>query len=143
MYHKHNLLYVLTLLEIIEKVVIYTDNYQRASDLLEANDQINYNATIHLLLVSGEETKKIDDLLKDRFPDIPWKQIVSMRNYLAHDYRGVDPERVFVVVKTQLQPMKDALLAMLDLIDYETGVLKEALGSPYYQHIQYLRNKFA
>lgn len=71
MYHKHNLLYVLTLLEIIEKVGIYTDKYQQASDLLEANDQIQYNATLHLLLVIGEESKKIDDLLKNEFSEIP------------------------------------------------------------------------
>lgn len=65
-----------------------------------------------------------------------------MRNYLAHDYRGVDPERVFIVAKTHLHPLKNVLLKMLDLIDYDTEVLKEALDSAYYQHIRYLRNKF-
>lgn len=139
MFHKRNLLYVLTLLEIIEKVDLYIKGYQQATELLESNDQVYYNATIHLLPVIGKEAKKIEPKLKEEFSEIPWQQINSMRNYLAHDYRGVDPECAFIVLKTQLKPLKEVLLKMLELIDYEANALKLALDSAYYRHIQYLR----
>lgn len=141
MYSAKNLTYICTILECIEKIVIYTNEYTEASDFVWANDQLNYNATWSLLLVVGEEAKKIDKDLKATYPVIAWRQLAAMRNYLAHDYRGVDAELVFNTSKTQLTPLKSVLLLMLNEVDYESEALKMALDSPHYQHIQYLRDR--
>lgn len=64
-----------------------------------------------------------------------------MQNHLAHDYRGIYPERVFTVATHYLEPLQNALTQMIDQIDYELMMLQEALDSTYYQNIQYLRTK--
>lgn len=66
-----------------------------------------------------------------------------MRNYLAHDYRGVDYELMFKTVRLELPVLKGTLIDMIDRVDYEKGALQEALDSPYYRHIQYLRDKLS
>lgn len=33
--------------------------------------------------------------VQDRFPEIPWRQIIGMRNIIAHDYLGIRLSRVF------------------------------------------------
>lgn len=141
MFSNRNLTFICTILECIEKIFVYTTGFADASELAWANDQLNFNATWALLLVVGEESKKIDMNLKNDYPQIPWSQMAGMRNYLAHDYRGVDKDLVYTTSRVGLIELKIVLLDMISKVDYEPDALREALDSPYYQHIQYLRNK--
>jgi len=138
MYSDKNLLYVLTILEAIEKITLYAQSYQDADALLEANDQMNFNACQTLLLAIGEETKKIDKALKNEFSSIPWKQIANFRNRLAHDYRGVDPDVTYEIIIDYLPGLKKVMIEMLQKIDYEENVLVDAINSKYYKHLAYL-----
>ena len=141
MYSDDNLVYIFTMLECIEKVFIYAEDHPDAEELAWADDQRDFNAIWALLLVVGEESKKIEADLKAKFQQIPWQNIAGMRNYLAHDYRGIDYERVWEVIKSSLPELKDVLVVMIDKIAYSNEMLVRALNSPYYRHIQYLRNK--
>jgi uncharacterized protein with HEPN domain len=141
MYSDDNLVYIFTILECAEKIFIYADDYPDAEELVWANDQRDSNAIWAMLLVIGEESKKIDAELKNEFQEIPWRNIAGMRNYLAHDYKGIDHERVWEVIKISLPALKPVLVTMIARIDYDNQMLVRALDSPYYQHIQYLRNK--
>lgn len=50
--------------------------------------------------------KKTDKLLLVNYPEIPWKQIFGMRNYISHQYADIDPDMVLVVVRKHLKPLK-------------------------------------
>lgn len=141
MFSSRNLIYICTILECIEKIFIYSDGFSDATEFAWANNQLNFNGTWGLLLVVGEESKKIDSVLKSLYSQIPWSQMAGIRNYLAHDYRGVDVELVYKTSRISLGELKDVLIDMIDKVDYEQGALAEALNSPYYRHIQYLRDK--
>ena len=58
MYEKKNFTYILTILESIEKIDIYTKNVKDADQFYTENEQMNFNACQILLLVIGEETKE-------------------------------------------------------------------------------------
>ena len=75
MYNKKNITYVLTILEAIEKILIYTERFETAEEFFESNDQLEFNACQTLLLVIGEEIKKIDEDLKNEHQSIPWRTI--------------------------------------------------------------------
>lgn len=60
MYSQKNIAYLLTALEAIEKIYIYTSGIKDAAAFLELNEQLNFNACQTLLMAIGEETKKID-----------------------------------------------------------------------------------
>ena len=141
MYSDDNLVYICTMLECIEKVTIYAGGQTEAEELTWANDQRDFNAIWALLLVVGEESKKLDGDLKKGFENIPWPTIAGMRNHLAHDYRGIDYERVWEIIKFSLPELKNVLVDMIDKIAYDREMLIKALDSPYYRHIQYLREK--
>ena len=138
MYESKNLLYVLTILECIEKVFIYSRGINTADDFLWVNDQMNFNACTNLLIAIGEDSKKIDSELKENFLQFPWKEIAGMRNVLAHDYRGIDPEILFGVTKEYMNELKDIMISLVALINPDPSELKEYLKSPHYCHIQYL-----
>ena len=141
MYSDDNLVYVFTMLECCEKTFLYAEVCQTAEELVWLNDQREFNAVWALMLVIGEESKKLETGLKDEFTTIPWRTIAAMRNFLAHDYRGIDHERVWEVLRDSLPELKECLITMIDRIRYDDGIIRRALDSPYYRHIQYLRNK--
>ena len=137
----HNLIYVLTILEAIEKINIYTKNIDSDVDFFEQEEQKTFNAVCHLLLAVGEETKKIDEKLKDNFLFINWEQIAAVRNRIAHDYRGLDYEIVYRIAKVELKPLKEVLIEILKFIDIDKNILSDYLSSQFYKNIQYLKNK--
>lgn len=138
MFKSKNLAHILTALESIEKIFIYTKSFDDHEAFFWANDQLNYNATFNLLLVVGEETKKLEAGLKAAFENIPWAEISGLRNHLAHNYRGADPEVLFLIVKNHLPDLKAVLIKMLRLIQIEPGVLEGSVQTDYYKNIRYL-----
>jgi uncharacterized protein with HEPN domain len=138
MYSDKNLAYVLTILESIEKIFLYTSGFSTPEEFYEANDQLNFNGTYNLLIVEGEESKKIDLLLKREFSQIPWRKIADLRNHLVHEYRGTDPGILFDIVQNYLIDLKSALIDMLAKINYDKKQFTEIVKSKHFSHIQYL-----
>ena len=141
MHDEKNLVYVLTILEAIEKIKIYSSDFENPDDFLWANQQLNFNGTVNLLIAIGEETKKIETKLKEKFPDIKWKPISGMRDKLSHDYRGIDPNIVWNVIRNELDILKKTMIQMLQEIRYDQKTLEEALKTSYYNHLSYLSPK--
>jgi uncharacterized protein with HEPN domain len=106
MYSDRNLAYILTVLEAIEKILLYTKEFNDPEAFYSSNDQLNFNATYTLLIVVAEESKKVEPLLKKEFDTIPWRKIAQFRNHLVHQYRGADPEIIFDIVRGYLPDLK-------------------------------------
>ena len=138
MFEKTSLLYICTTLEAIEKIEIYSGSFQNGQELREANDQMNFNAISRLLLAIGEETKKIEEPLLNLQPQIDWISIVGLRNRMAHDYRGIDADIIFDIVKVELLPLKNALLDLLPHFSIPRNDLKDLVSSSYFKHIGYV-----
>lgn len=62
------------------------------------------------LIRIGEAVNRIPGEVLDLFPDQPWRQIVAMRNFAAHQYDDLNPQRVWRTV-TQDVPILRAYLA--------------------------------
>lgn len=65
MYSEKNLVYIMTMLECIEKTWIYAGKYQAPDEFIWAEEQQPLNATISMFIAIGEESKKIDPRLKN------------------------------------------------------------------------------
>lgn len=134
MYSPKHILYIVSALAAIEKIILYTKAFNSSDELLTANNQMNFNATTTLLIAIAEETKKMDAELLKTQPNISWQNIADMRNILAHDYRGIDPEIVFDVINNQLPILKTSLCEILKL--FPKTLLSEVLDTKQYQHLK-------
>ncbi|HBD95093.1 MAG: hypothetical protein A2015_02350 [Spirochaetes bacterium GWF1_31_7] len=134
----NNVIYILTVLEAIEKISIYSKNFKTPDELYWANDQINFNASVNLLIAIGEETKKIDSNLKFDYQEIHWKAICGLRDKVAHNYRGIDPVIIWSVIKDELPILKIAMVSMIKKLDLNKDLLKEFIDNKYYKHLTYL-----
>lgn len=71
-------------------------------------------ATCMLIEAIGEGIKKIEKrtngtLLNNLHPDIPWKEIMGMRDHIARGYFQIDAEFVFDTVSNDLKPLQIAI----------------------------------
>jgi uncharacterized protein with HEPN domain len=134
MYNSRNILYIVSAISAIEKINIYTSQFTDSRSLLQYNNQLNFNGTITLLIAIAEEIKKLEPSLLELEPSILWQNIADMRNILAHDYRGIDPDIVFDVVVNELPKLKIAFLKMIKILPIDA--IKEILQTNQYEHLK-------
>lgn len=59
------------------------------------NYQMLQDAVIREIEIIGEATKNLSANLKNKYPEIPWRQMAGMRDKLIHSYFGVDLDAVW------------------------------------------------
>ena len=141
MFDSKNLTYILTMLEAIEKIKLYTKEFNDEESFYFANKQLNFNAVVNLLIVCGEENKKIDKKLKTA-KEINWQNVSAMRDKISHNYRGIDESIVWDIVQNYLPKLKKVLIKMIPKVENHQLYIKEAVKSDYYQEIGYLKTIF-
>ncbi|GAB3580678.1 HepT-like ribonuclease domain-containing protein [Calidifontibacter terrae] len=62
------------------------------------------------LIRIGEAVNRIPAEVLDRFPGQPWRQIIGMRNFAAHQYDDLDPRRVWRTVTQDVPALRAYLL---------------------------------
>jgi uncharacterized protein with HEPN domain len=141
----NDLLYLLSIIESVEKVLLYSKDIKTAISFFEINEQINFNATLTLLMHTGETVGKLSDDLLEKSPEILWEKIRGLRHRIAHDYIALDIVIIFDVVKNKLPDFLNAVYA-LTVKRLHEGILSAeelnlAVGSRYYRHIDFKRLK--
>jgi len=78
------------------------------------SDDKTVSAVIRKFEIIGEASKNISQDIKDRHPEIPWKNMAGMRNTLIHAYFGVDYKLVWDSIKIQIPKVKLLLERVLE-----------------------------
>ncbi len=71
-----------------------------------AGDSKTVFAVIRALEIVGEAAKRIPDMVKKKYPEIPWRDISGMRDKLIHGYFGVNLLVVWETVKKDIPSTK-------------------------------------
>jgi uncharacterized protein with HEPN domain len=99
------------MLDAVLEVIEFTHNKKR-SDL--DSDRKLKHALVRLLEIIGEAAAGISSDTKQECPDIPWKEMIGMRNRLIHGYFDVDLDIVWQTVSKDIPPLKPLLEKELD-----------------------------
>jgi len=75
----------------------------KRSDLDE--DHVRALGLVKCLEIVGEAASKIDPGVRSLYPEVPWQQIIAMRNRLVHAYFDVDPDQVWSALTEDLPPL--------------------------------------
>jgi uncharacterized protein with HEPN domain len=65
-------------------------------------DRKTKNAVIRSLEVMGEAAKGIPQTIRDKHPEIPWKEICGMRDVLIHQYFGINEDRLWEAIEKRV-----------------------------------------
>jgi uncharacterized protein with HEPN domain len=72
------------------------------------------DAVLRRLEILADATAQLSPELKDRHPDILWREVYGFRNIAAHAYLDIDLERVWEIVTDHLPPLRTAVEQELD-----------------------------
>ncbi len=71
--------------------------------------RIHQLAALKALETIGEAASRISDMFRSDHPEIPWREIIGMRNRLIHAYFEVDIDKVWETVQDDLPSLIDHL----------------------------------
>ncbi len=78
-----------------------------------SNDEKS-SAVIRKFEIIGEATKGLPKDLKDKHPEILWKEMAGFRDKLIHFYFGVKYELVWQAIKKRLPQIKSLIQKILE-----------------------------
>ncbi len=90
------------MLESAREAVSFLQNQTRES--LDKNRMLALSL-VRLIEIVGEAATQVTREFQNQHPEIPWAQIVGMRNRLIHAYFDIDMDRVWKIVKDDLPPL--------------------------------------
>ncbi len=81
------------------------------------DDDMLFDAIVMRLQVIGETVKKLPPQMHAQYPDIPWREIIALRNYISHAYSYLDARRFYVIIVNDLPKLDRVLQELFTQVD--------------------------
>lgn len=69
-------------------------------------DKKTIKAVVRSLEIIGEAANKIPQHIVESYSEIPWQEIIGMRNKIIHEYFGIDLDIVWQSIEEDLVPLE-------------------------------------
>jgi uncharacterized protein with HEPN domain len=102
--------YLNDILESISDVALFIEDMSYADFSF---DRKTIHAVVRSIEIIGEAARHIPKPVKDKAHEIPWKEIIGMRNKIAHEYFGIDNKIVWDTAKRYLPKLKKQLAKLV------------------------------
>ncbi|MBS3143365.1 DUF86 domain-containing protein [Candidatus Woesearchaeota archaeon] len=96
-------LFIYNIMDSIENIESFLKEISKESFF---KDRLRQSAVIRQLEVIGEATKNIPDSFRKKYPEIPWKKIVGLRDIIIHTYFEIDLDITWEIIKKDLPLLK-------------------------------------
>jgi uncharacterized protein with HEPN domain len=84
-------------------------------------DDKTASAVIRKFEIIGEAAKGISDDIKQRYSQVPWKEMAGMRDKLIHSYFQVNHEIVWLTIKNRIPGIKPMIYQIMNDRDQNSG----------------------
>ena len=81
------------------------------NDLIE--DRVMQLALQKLVEIVGEAANRVSEETQQRHQEIPWPQIIGLRNRLVHGYYDINLDILWQIIQNDLPPLTERLKAIV------------------------------
>lgn len=81
------------------------------------SDLKTQSAVLHQLTIIGEAVKRLSAEYRALHPEVPWRGIAGMRDFLIHAYHAVDLNQVWETATKDVPALRTALRPFLPYVD--------------------------
>lgn len=107
-------LYLKDILEAMEAI----EKFVEKMDFEEfKRDDKTSSAVVKKFEIIGEATKRIPEEIKQKYPEIQWKEMAGMRDKLVHFYFGINYNLVWQTIKNRIPQVKLLIHKILDELE--------------------------
>ena len=111
---RNDALFIYDIVECCKKIEAYLSGADRRS--FDANPMMQ-DAIVRNLEIIGEAAKRLSRSSRDGAPEIEWREIMRMRDKIAHHYFRIDLDTVWQTTKSDVPVLAEAL-ARLELASF-------------------------
>jgi len=98
-------------LDAVEEVFEFTSGMDEGE---LAADAKTLKAVLANLAIIGEAATHLPEEITNRHPDVPWRAMSAMRNFVIHAYFSVEPAIVWETIRKDLPALATRLRDILD-----------------------------
>lgn len=107
---RHEKLYLTDIVEAAQAI----DRFITGEDFdeFEQNEMMN-SAVLQKLMVIGEAAARLPKEFTQRFPEVPWLDIIGFRNIAVHEYFAIRWDIVWVAASEEVPVLKEQIEKIL------------------------------
>lgn len=133
-------------LEDILKSIGYVRQYAEGVTFEQfVSDTMRYFAIMKNVEIIGEAANMLTRTFRQLHPELPWRQIVGMRNVLVHGYAAVSDSQLWQTVTEDIPPLEQIISRYIAETDWEewgkeSDIYSEIDDAVYRKSIETARN---
>ena len=77
------------------------------------NNNIYQNAILTPVIQIGELVKKLPDEFRNKYNEMPWRNIAGMRDVVVHNYETIDKLILWNVSTTEIKKLKEFCIKVI------------------------------
>lgn len=104
---KARLLHILQAIGYVEEFLA-----NRSKDTLYTDSMLRF-AVERQLEIIGEAANHLSESLKGTMPEVEWRKIIAFRNFVTHEYFGIDLELLWDIATNKLAPLRSSVEQLL------------------------------
>ena len=81
------------------------------------NDVMCYHAVVYNIMIIGEAANLLTKSFRDEHPEVPWREIVDMRNVLVHGYFTTSALFIWETYTKDLPPLRENVLRYIEELE--------------------------
>lgn len=118
---RDEILFVEDILENIKDI----ENFSKGLTKEEfGSNKLKQNAIVRSLEIIGEAAKNISERTKTKYSEIQWRKIVGSRDIFIHAYFGVNLDRIWDIIKSDLPTLKKQIQKIKDDLEKQNETKK-------------------
>ena len=90
----------------IEESINHVMNFLEGKTFEEMRDDVMcFHAVVYNIMIIGEAANMLTKEFREEHPEVPWRNIIDMRNVLVHGYYIASPLFIWETYTNDLEPL--------------------------------------